>query len=404
MNAAFLSRHGWEVCVVTTTALHSTQGMDESLSFGIPEEVVVERVASPDAVLAEWFPKIGRAVSVLVGRYILPEAYLPWMFPATTRAMRVIDSWRPDVIYSRATKHVSNVVGWRLKKRTGLPWIAHFSDPWIRGGFRKSLLQRLIGGFWENRILRDADALVFVTQQAANSVMKGLPSEWRDRVHVIPHGFEDYSVALTESPVRKVSDSPGSRPLRLIHAGAFYPGLRGPESLIKALTLLKERRQIDGVIEVDCLGVDTVCYQPIVEAAGVGEVLRLYPAVSFERCQKRIHESDIILIIDTPGFDGVFLPTKLIEAFAFKKVVFGLAEAGSATASVLAEVDQPCANLNDPCAIAEALDTLLDRWVEGTLNPDPSQLAGFKGFQIDRVNQPLLDIFARLAGKKGASS
>jgi hypothetical protein len=167
MNAAYLQRQGWDIRIVTTTSIHLKQQMDHSLLAGFS----VDRVTSPDAALAERFPKLGKFALGWLGTNVLPEVYLSWQFPATKVGMRVLKQWKPDIIYSRATKHVSNVVGWQLKARTGLPWVAHFSDPWICGGMRMRPLQKMIGRFWERRILRDADAVVFVSDQAAQRVM-----------------------------------------------------------------------------------------------------------------------------------------------------------------------------------------------------------------------------------------
>ena len=391
MNAEFLHRAGKSVRVLTTTAAHATQAMDPSMLNGFPSEIAVDRVPSPEAVLTSKFPRVGRTLAVWTGRYVLPEVYLPWMFPATSRAVQIVREWHPDVLYSRATKHVSNVVGWRLKKRTGLPWVAHFSDPWISSGLYKRPMQRWIGGFWERRILRDADALVFVTEQAAECSMRALPAEWKSRVHVVPHGYDPLPTSL-------VRQQPGgSRPLKMIHAGAFYPTMRSPDSLIAALALLESRRPLAGLLEITCIGVDTTCFQPLVDAAGVGHVLKLEPGIPFDECQARIAGSDAILIIDTPGFGGVFLPTKLIEGFAFQKPVLGLAEPASAVTSTLKAVDQPWAPLDDPEAIAERLSRLLDEWERDELRLTTDQVAKLQTYEIDQVNKPLLEIFQRFA-------
>jgi hypothetical protein len=203
-----------------------------------------------------------------------------------------------------------------------------------------------------------------------------------------------------QDQARKAASSTASRPLRIIHAGAFYPGMRGPEPLIAALKLLSQRRQLKNALEIDCIGVDTSYYQQKVDHAGVSDVLRLHTAVSFDECQKRITESDVILIIDTPGFGGVFLPTKLIEAFAFKKVVLGIAETDSATASVLRDVEQPLADIHDPQSIAAELESILNRWQSGNLAPDATQCAKFEQFQIDQVNQKLSNVLNSIIHKK----
>jgi len=398
MNASFLQRSGWNVRVLTTTSLHLSQPLDESLLWDLPSDLQVDRVASPEAAFAAKFPRFGKAFAIWVGRNLLPEEFFPWVFPATSLGLRLIDSWQPDVLYSRATKHVSNAVGWRLKQITGLPWVAHFSDPWIRSGLYKRPVQRIWGGFWERRILRDADALVFVTRQAAERVLAGLPEVYWERVHIIPHGFEELPADLVRDP-----ENPpvaGQRRMRMIHAGAFYPNMRGPETLIEAIRKLKDQHPLAELPEIDCIGVDTVCYQRLVDEAGVGDVLRLHSSVAYEECRRRIAESDAILILDTPGSGGIFLPTKLIEAFAFGKPLLGLSDPESAVASILCEVEQGWADSRDPDAIVRELERLMLRWKRGERDLSASQRAMLQKYRIDRVNSPLLDLFERLAGSR----
>jgi glycosyltransferase involved in cell wall biosynthesis len=396
LNAEFLHRQGMQVRVLTTTRAHTTQGTDLTLLEGLSTQIIVDRVASPEAVLTQKFPLIGRLAAVGAGRFVLPEIYLPWVFPATSRGKKIIKEWHPNVLYSRATKHVSNVVGWRLKRATGLPWVAHFSDPWISAGLPYRPLQRLIGLYYERRILRDADALVFVAPQAAQRVLKAYPQQWHDRVQIIPHGYEPLSLELSQ--VRPPART--SRPLRLIHAGAFYPTMRTPDTLIEALRRLQQRQPLAGRLEILCVGVDTTCYQPQVTAAGVQDVLLLRTNVSYDECQRLVAASDMTLIIDSPGYGGVFLPTKLIEAFAFDHPVLGLSERNGAVADVLHQTQLHWADLNDPDDIAMRLETLLQHWEAGDWGLTSAQRMSMDRFQIDRVNLPLGRIIQNLASNR----
>lgn len=392
INAESLHRAGFQLRVLTTTESHTIQATDESLLSDIPSEILIDRVASPDASMVARSPKFGRFLAVNSGRHVLPEIAFPWIVPAFRRALAITEEWQPDLIYSRATKHVSNVVGWRLKRRTGLPWVAHFSDPWITGGLPYRPLQRLIGRFFEHRILRDADALVFVSANAAEKVLRHQPQETRSRVHIIPHGY------ATPSPELGALRPPPAegRPLRVIHAGSFYPGMRTPDSLINALLLLKQSRPLDSCIKIQCIGVDTTPYQARVDAAGLGGVLKFEGSIPFDECQRQVATSDVTLIIDTPGYGGLFLPTKLFESFAFDHPVLGLTEPGSAVAGILEQVSMPWVHVSDPSAIAAQLSTLLVRWESGEWGITASQRQAMDQFQIDIANKPLFRLFENM--------
>lgn len=392
INAESLHRAAFQVHVLTTTESHTIQATDDSLLSGVPPEILIERVASPDALLAARLPKLGRFLAVNLGRYVLPEIAFPWVVPAFRRAVAITEDWQPNLIYSRATKNVSNVVGWRLKCRTGLPWVAHFSDPWITGGLPYRPLQRLIGRFFERRILRDADALVFVSANAAEIILRDQPQETWSRVHIIPHGYATPSPelsALRPPPIE-------GRPLRVIHAGSFYPGMRTPDTLIDALLLLRQSRPIEGRLEIHCVGVDARPHQARVDAVGLGGVIKFEGSIPFDECQRRVATSDLTLVIDTPGYGGLFLPTKLFESFAFDHPVLGLTETGSAVAGILEQVGMPWTHVSDPSAIAAQLATLLARWESGDWSITASQRRAMDQFQIDTANKPLFRLFESL--------
>src|SRR5262249_1669459 len=154
-------------------------------------------------------------------------------------------------LYSRAPKHVSNVVGWALKKTTDLPWVAHFSDPWMANGIHKRPMQRWVASFFERRILRDADAVIFVTQQAADATLEPYPREWRNRVHIIPPGY------VASSSSRSTASAASRGPLKVVHAGAFYPNMRRPDTLIEGIRRLNAGRPLAGRLKITCLGADT---------------------------------------------------------------------------------------------------------------------------------------------------
>jgi hypothetical protein len=390
LNVAWMIRAGFDLRVLTTTNSHTIQSMDESLMAGLPSTLVVERQASPEAVLSERFSKAGRWAAVTLGRRMLPEVFMPWALPATVAGCRMVRKWRPHVIYSRAPKHVSNVVGWRLKRKTGLPWVAHFSDPWITAGLPYRRLQRWIGLPLERRILRDADALVFVTRQAMERVLRHHPASWRERARVIPHGYEP---APSDAP-----SPPPDGPLTVIHAGSFYPGMRGPETLMAALRQMDAVRPLKGRLIVECVGDESTCYQRQAEEAGLAGVLVFQSRMNFGECQRKIAVSHLTLTIDMAGYGGVFLPTKLFEAFAARRPVLGLAEPGSAVAETLDQVGMPWADLRSPPHVAEVFTRLLEAWEKhrGHVSGNPEALASFV---IDRVNEPLAALLKEMGGR-----
>ena len=63
-----------------------------------------------------------------------------------------------------------------------LPWIAHFSDPWVDGPYAAEL-HPVTRRKWrdnERRVMETADALIFVNEPTASLVMQKYPPSLRN--------------------------------------------------------------------------------------------------------------------------------------------------------------------------------------------------------------------------------
>lgn len=388
LNALSLHRAGMDVSVLTTSQQfkHARQRVDETLLRELPEDIQILRTTSYDAMIKSASPRLGGRGLQLMERTFLPEMYMFWLASAFPAGKKHLEH-SPSIIYSRAQKHVSNVCGWRLNKATGMPWIAHFSDIWVTQ-YMRSPVVRSVARALERRILRDADRVVFVTHKAVDHVMRLYPESWRPKVHVIPHGY------AREVPSAAIL--PGSRPLHLLHAGVFYPGSRTPETLFRALEKLNRQNPLQGRLKLTLLGGQGSDYLPLAQSLGIANIVEFKASVPHEECQRLIGACDLPVMIDTLGHDGVFLPSKLIEYFAFQKPVLVLTERNSAVSQTLQDCHLPVADLTDPQQIATTLEASLKSWETGTWTLSPDTLERMASYQIDRVNQPLFEMMGDL--------
>lgn len=386
LNTIDLSCRGWKLSVLTTTMMHMHQRMDLKMLEGLPEGLEIMRTPSCDAVFRQRYPHLaGGVLRVLM--HVLPEIFLGWAFSAVPEGRRWLSRNPASIIYSRATKHVSNVTGLYLKRSTGLPWVAHFSDPWL--GYPMNPCQIRLGRMIERRIFREADAVVTVSRQLAAHFASIHPYA-ASKIHVIPHGYE---AEVTHAGARNTQTA--GRELQVIHAGSFMPGLREPLSFFSGLARLHRASNLLGRIKVTMVGEDTRRYQAAAEAMGIASLLDLRDSVPFHVCKEMIDRADLLLVLDTPGFEGVFLPTKLVEYLPFRKPVLGVTEHGSAVHDVLQECGHHFAAIDDEVSIATTIASLLERWDYGRWD-DLSSTNRFERYRIDRVNTRLDELFLSL--------
>lgn len=391
-NALDLHARGWHLGVLTAPQGLSRSREDPGLLEGVPGDIEIIRTSGSGGLHR---PGMGRLARYLIGRVEtrwLPCPNLFWQKQAVALGLAWLEAHPDAVIYSRAPRHVSSLAAMALKKRSGRPWVAHFSDPWwdfsYEGTIHRAWIRRL-----EHQIIREADAVVFPNCPLADKVMAKYPDSWAGKIRVIPHGF-----ATFPSPIQAVRPA-GQSPLRVLHTGAFYPVYRTPDSLFEGLALLNRRMPLKGRLLLECVGDETVCFQPLVNKLGLEEIIYLREAVPYAECQEKIAQADLLAVVDvTYGLRGVFLPTKLIEYFAFLKPVIGIAPPGSAVAQTLQRCGLECPDQDSPEAIADAFERQILAWESGTFGVSQASRSQMAGYHLQAVNQPLHELLASLAG------
>ncbi|TSA09151.1 MAG: hypothetical protein D4R73_07400 [Deltaproteobacteria bacterium] len=366
-----LDRLGWQMTLLTIDPKATTEPMDDRLSTMMPGSVRVVQAASGRNSLFGVRGVAGAFFRALV--YLgLPEKQFPWFIAAFRTGRKLLRSERFDAIHSHACFHTSNVVGLALKCASGLPWVAHFSDPWLNNPyFRPTPLQLKSCSRLEEAVIRKADAVVFTTSQTADVVMSKYPSPWRQKVYVIPHGYD------AEIFAKVASKHNSHKRLRFVYTGNFVQGHRTPEGLLQALHRLSQERPLSEELEVEFFGRHVKIYQPLVKKLGLDSLVSCRDVVPFEECLEQLAGADVLLLIDAPSQSvSQFLPSKLVDYLPFKKPILGLTPVVGASADLLRRLECPVVNPDDIPGIMKALSDLLQLWREGQLRPS---------LQFDRV-------------------
>jgi len=320
-----------------------------------------------------------------------PDTARLWIRPATRAAVAIAESEAPAAVISFAQPWSDHLIGLRVHRSTHLPWVAHFSDPWVDSPYATSR-QQSIWRRMEATVIREATALVFVTQETADVVMQKYPDAWRAKVSIVPHGFDP------RLPVNAVNSIDRSRPLRLVYTGRFYRGIRTPLGLLEALAVLNRRSPIAGQLEISLIGPQVGDYLAYAQRLGIAQSLKFHDRVAPSEAASAAAQADVLLIIDAPS-DGtsVFLPSKLVDYLPLRKPILGLTPAQGASAKLLRRLRCPIVPPDDANAIASAISDLLRGWRDGTLAVDQSFDAIAAEYDIRNTSKLLSDVLARAA-------
>lgn len=332
------------------------------------------RRASP-AVNAAW----ARAVRFL----LFPDDQVGWVPFAVRSALAVHASSPLQAIYSSSPPISAHLIAGRVKRRTGLPWIADFRDPWVGNSFAAVLSPRRQQrqAELEHWIVRSADRVVFATP--------GLLERYRDRYPglgerfaVIPNGYDTVELASIPPPAPR-SDAR----LHLVYAGSVYGDAEMSlfvAGLELALALRPDLRQR---LRVEFIGWMTDANRRVAESAlpRLAPVLELTGQLPRAEALARLRAADAGLLLLANGPDrDLFVGGKLFEYLGLDRGVLAVAPPGDAR-RILADLDWGIAADPERESIAAALARLVD-------SPPPARHADPEG-RYDRRH-----LTARLAG------
>jgi hypothetical protein len=349
VQVARLVRH------LTTRPVHvwcaPTQGEpDPSLLALVPPDVEVHVVPQPARSRLT-----GPARRVLGQPFDMPDASIDWARHAARTMLRAGALGADDVLVTFAQPMSDHVAGLRLARRTGAPWIAHFSDPWSDNPFRRDLRPvAAVNRHLERKVIERADLVVFTSEETVELVMAKYDPSWRSRVRVLPHAYEPdlYPSASTSERTDDV--------VVLRHLGAFY-GPRRPDPVLHALaSLLAADPSLAGRVRLELIGPmeRSATTTALLESLPAGVVL-VRPPVPYDESLALMRDADALLVVDAPSEVSIFLPSKLVDYVGAGRRIVAVTPPGT-SARIVTELGGDVADPADVGAVAAALRSVLD--------------------------------------------
>lgn len=375
---------GYEVDVVTIDPLGSEIRIDHSL-----DEYVAGNFGH---ILRVPLP---RSLMRLLGRRASAVFQLPGLVALMNQRvhgmLREVDLDRYCALVTWSQWHAIHLVGQRVKRdHPGLPWIAHFSDPWAANPFAPlGGLLRPLHRFQESRVFAAADRLLVTSQETIDLMFSGPLGQYRSKARYLPHGFEP--------ALYPPASEPSQGPLVLRSLGSFY-GARSPTPLFAALALLRQRQpDLFAQIRVELIGSIPASFRsdPMLLDLPPGKV-EIHAPVDYRTSLALMRGADLLLNVDAPAKLSVFLPSKLIDYVGSGRPILGITPPGAA-AAVIADMGGWVADPDDPdgiaTALAAAIASLRDR-------PDvpwgPTELR--RSFAAETLRRRFVEIVEEAAG------
>lgn len=257
----YLPEFGWNP-IVLTVANGDFPARDESLLAKIPSGIHVERteIYEPYTLYRKITGKPAntpidvnvikkesqqRSLTENIAEFIratffIPDARIGWLLTAVDAGLRLIREHKIEAIYNSSPPYTTSLIARQLKRRSGLPWVTGFRDPWTEflTTPKRWFLPAWIDKRLEHSVFREADAVECAWEGIVKDIQGKFPDIPAAKLHHIPNGFDSSDYPTLDNT--NTLDSASERRFTITYTGSMY-GRRNPASFLEALEILIHR-------------------------------------------------------------------------------------------------------------------------------------------------------------------
>ncbi len=316
------------------------------------------------------------------GNFFIPDARKFWIRPSVNYLTTWLQSNHVDAIVSTGPPHSMHLIAHEIKKRTGLPWLADFRDPWTNIDFYEELrLSRRA-----DRKHHELEASVVQLADRVTVVSPTMEREFREDHHrdilTLTNGFDEDDISfenvLPHNDLR----------LGIAHIGTMNPS-RNPQGLWTAISeMVKDDKSLLSHINIRLIGRVDHSVKTAVQQSGLQSITDYIDYIPHNQVVAWQQGASVLLLLlnQSKNAQGI-LPGKFFEYMATGRPILCLGPKNSDAAAILRETGSGvCLEYDDVEGITS--------WIQDQLAHHP--VKSLKSDSIGRFTRRSLT--ARLAG------
>jgi glycosyltransferase involved in cell wall biosynthesis len=395
----YLRDFGWEP-VVLTVRDGNFPARDESLLDEIPADVKVIRteIFEPydlyrkltgkekgTAIDVNTIRKEGtkipaseRVAEFIRATFFIPDARIGWYSHAVKAGLEAIEREGIDAIYSSSPPYTCALIARGLKRKSGLPWIAGFRDPWT--GFITTpdrwALPAKVDRMLEHAVFKESNLVEVAWLGIMKDARKKYPDLPEEKFHHLPNGFDSHDFP-TVDPASRTDNR-----FTLTYTGSMY-GRRNPDALLKAVERLVSRGEVDPAkIRLRFIGRFGEEVMEMFRSSGLDAAIEVVGYMPHRESIAQLLLSDaLLLVVDECDESDEVVPGKVYEYIGSGHPLLAVAPERSAIADLIRETRSGyVAHQSNLAGIADAFLRLYNDHLNGTrsLLPDNEAIARYE--------------------------
>lgn len=373
----YLPEYGWEPIVLTATP-SAFFAYDPTLLEELElRRVLIERTpddgnpwwikrrAAPDGTVelpSQWMHTLWLRWSQF---WWTPDRVIRWKRSALELGWRLLRRYEPAILFATAPPFTDLLIAAELARRSGLPYIVDYQDPWVGDP------ERWYPTPWHRRRHQRLERAVLARMAVATVVIRALKENLlrcypelltHEDVAIVWHGYDSEDFAAVGA-VQQPEDR-----LLISFIGVFKHG--NPQTVLQAVARFLQRHPpARQRLELRWVGIVRPEHRRMVEELGLGSVVRTLGYVPHREAIRQMLQAHVLWVDNRP----MGSPLKVFEYFGARRPLLACVPAQSPIQSLL----QACgaaywAEHGDVETMTQHVAELYQRWEERSL-PTPSE-------------------------------
>ncbi len=403
--AKYLPQEGWQP-VIYTPENPEQLAVDETLASEIPAEaeIIRTRIVEPYELYKKFLRKSGhsreavevnpvnaqdksflqKAAMWVRGNFFRPDPRCLWIRPSVKFLKKYLEEHPVDLIVSTGPPQSMHIIGMKLARETGLPWIADFRDPWTKIFYFKHLAMTRATGRWhkrmEKKVLDEATAVVAVSPL----VQQEFQAMTQTSVELITNGFDECDFEDGDKG-RSAAGGP-DKDFVITHTGLFAAD-GNPTVLWEVLAeKCSKDPGFKKLLKIKLIGKTDIQITGAIGQAGLAENLIDLGYQPHSRAIAEQQKASLLILPlrKEPEYKAV-LPGKLFEYLASWRPVLGIGQPDGAMSMILNQTKTGVVlDWNDRASLTRFIDLCWDSHLKGSLTVEDADISQFTRRSLTR--------------------
>ena len=325
---------------------------------GMKKEKKVQDMLVSEGKEKGWKEKFGLWVRA---NFFIPDARKFWINSSVSYLEKYIKENHIDLIVSNGPPHSMHLIGRALKKRTGIPWVADFRDPWTKIDYYHHLPLMP----WADRKHKNLERAVLSEANLVTSHSWSTSEDFRrigtSPVEVITNGFDD-----ADFPADISFENPF---FEITHVGSINSDRDTPMLWEVLEEIAKEDPSFASDLKIKLVGKIDISTKRTISNFNFKNQVEFIDFVPHDEACRIMQKSTVLLLLlkKIPTIRAV-IPGKIFEYLAAKRPILCLGADDGDSAKIINEVDAGVAvNHGDRKALKEKILHLYTSFKNNTL-------------------------------------